>query len=206
MNPCFSFQTTDLRILLQDLLCFNWFATSKDGNVFFPSAIYRSSRRVVVYASVFYAISPSPWLLFFTGTGSVLQLFFLVVRCYIYDIFWEPLLIYMSLSLSKKDWDAILACVEKEIQRFWKVNSSRGRAFHELNVGVVLMYDILKFFDFLELFAAMCSQKNFDTLQKDVEFDEDQKSLSGKPGIRLSSLIHFDLLFELPSPIAIQVT
>jgi len=64
------------------------------------------------------------------------------------------------------------------------------------DVGDV-MYEILKFFDFLELFAAMCSQQNFDMLGKDVEFEEEQKSLSGKPGIGLSSLIHFDL-FELP--------
>lgn len=61
------------------------------------------------------------------------------------------------------------------------------------------MYEILKFLDFLAFFAAMCSQQNFDTLGKDLEFEEDQKSLSGKPGIRLSSPIHFEL-FELPSP------
>ncbi|KAI6671606.1 hypothetical protein NL676_006491 [Syzygium grande] len=74
----------------------------------------------------------------------------------LYDLSFEP----SKTCVQFKDWDAILACVEKEIQRFWKVNSSR----------------------------AMCSQKNFDTLRKDVEFDEDQKSLSGKPVIDYSEL------------------
>ncbi|XP_030535941.1 DNA mismatch repair protein MLH3 isoform X2 [Rhodamnia argentea] len=67
----------------------------------------------------------------------------------LYDLSFEPSKTFVQF----KDWVAILACIEKEIQLFWKVNSSR----------------------------AMCSRQNFDTLGKDLEFEEDQKSLSGKP-------------------------
>ncbi|KAF8011198.1 hypothetical protein BT93_J1726 [Corymbia citriodora subsp. variegata] len=66
----------------------------------------------------------------------------------LYDLSFEP----SKTSVQFKDWVAILAFIEKEIQLFWKVNSSR----------------------------AMCFQQNFDALGKDVEVEEDQKSLSGK--------------------------
>ncbi|XP_039159136.1 DNA mismatch repair protein MLH3 isoform X2 [Eucalyptus grandis] len=67
----------------------------------------------------------------------------------LYDLSFEP----SKTSVQFKDWVAILAFIEKEIQLFWKVNSS----------------------------GAMCSQQNFDMLGKDVEFEEEHKSLSGKP-------------------------
>ncbi|KAI3426607.1 uncharacterized protein J3R85_009802 [Psidium guajava] len=75
----------------------------------------------------------------------------------LYDLSFEP----SKTSVQFKDWVAILAYIEKEIQLFWNVNSSR----------------------------ATCSQQNFDTLGKDLEFEGDQKSLSGKPVGDYSELV-----------------